>query len=295
VIVVDSVNQKPTANLPGVAESLQIAAPTEFEVAEVKPSDPDAKGVRFQIQPGGRVNISGITLKLLIEQAWGISDDMLAGAPKWMDSDHFDIIAKAPAMEPAAGPSSGPQVDFDAVLLMLRALLAERFKLAVHNEERPMSAYTLVSLKPKMKKADPASRTKFQEGPASLDAKDPRNSNAALSRLVTVQNMTMDQFAEQLQWIASGYVHSPVLNATGLDGAYDFTLSFSPAGMAQALAGRGGGAGPPSGATGEASDPNGSMTLPEAVEKQLGLKLETQKRPVSVLVIDHVEQKPTDN
>ena len=71
VIVVDSVTQKPTDNLPGVAESLRASsAPTEFEVADVRPSGPETRGMRFQIQPGGRVNLTGVTLKFLIQQAW---------------------------------------------------------------------------------------------------------------------------------------------------------------------------------------------------------------------------------
>ena len=184
---------------------------------------------------------------------------------------------------------------------MLQALLKDRFKLATHSEERLVDAYNLVAVKPKLKKADPTSRTRFKEGPAA-DGKDPRDKNPMLSRLVTCQNMTMAQFAEKLQSIAPGYIHTPVLDATGLEGSWDFTLSFSPAGMdqfitSQGAGGRGGGEAPrqPIGATAEASDPSGAITLFEAIEKQLGLKLEKQKRPASVLVIDHVEQKPTDN
>jgi len=298
VIVVDSVNQKPTDNLHGVAESLPVSqAPTEFEVADVRPSDPDFRGMRFQIQPGGRVNLTGVTLKFLIEQAWNVTDDTLAGAPKWLDADRFDIIAKAST----SGPTPGPGVDIDTVWLMLRALLNDRFKLATHSEERLVNAYNLVAVKPKLKKADPTSRTRFREGPAA-DGKDPRDKNPMLSRLVTCQNMTMAQFAEKLQSIAPGYIHTPVLDATGLEGSWDFTLSFSPAGMDQFIRSQGAGvrgggeaASQPSGGPAEASDPSGAITLFEAIEKQLGLKLEKQKRPTSVLVIDHVEQKPTDN
>ena len=184
---------------------------------------------------------------------------------------------------------------------MLRALLVERFKLAVHTEERPATAYTLTAIKPKMKKADPNSRTKYKEGPAA-EGKDPRDKNPILSRLVTVQNMTMAQFAEKLKTIAPGYIHSPVLDATGLEGGYDFTLSFSAVGLTQAgvggSAGRGGaqpGPPTPADAPAAASDPNGAVTLFEAIDKQLGLKLQAQKRPVSILVIDHVEQKPIEN
>jgi uncharacterized protein (TIGR03435 family) len=248
----------------------------------------------IQIQPGGRVNIAGIPLKFLIEQAWDVTDDMLIGAPKWFDTDRYDIVAKAPA--------GGPDLDIDELWLMVRALLKERFMIAAHTEERPETAYTLVAVKPKLKKADPASRTKYKEGPAA-DGKDPRDKNPILSRLVTCQNMTMARFAAKLKDIAPGYIHSPVLDSTGLEGGYDFTLIFSAVGLTRVMgppAGPGGpgvpGAPPPPGdVAAAASDPTGAVTLFEAIEKQLGLKLEAQKRPVSVLVIDHAEQKPTEN
>ncbi|HXB73820.1 MAG TPA: TIGR03435 family protein [Candidatus Acidoferrales bacterium] len=303
VIVIDRVNQKPTENLPGVTKALPVT-PTEFEVAVVKPSAPDSRQTRSPFQPGGKLELQGFTLKTLIRIAWDINgDEMLVGAPKWLDSDKFDIIAKASTATLLHAPSNAPPVDIDALRLMLRALLVDRFKLAVHNEDRPVSAYTLVAVKPKLNKADPANRTRFKEGPA-LASKDPRDKNPLLGRLVTCQNMTLAQFAEQLQNIAPGYIHSPVLDATGIDGGWDFTLSFSPAGQFQGGGGRGGDrggdrggetTGPPSAAMPAASDPSGALTLFEAIDKQLGLKLELKKRPVSVLVIDSVEQKPTDN
>jgi uncharacterized protein (TIGR03435 family) len=234
------------------------------------------------------VNLGGITLRFLIEQAWDLTDEMLSGAPKWMDTDRYDIVAKAAV--------DGPEMDIDQLWPMLRALITERFQMTVHTEERPATAYTLVAVKPRMKKADPASRTKYKEGPAA-DGKDPRNKNPVLGRLVTCQNMTMAQFAEKLKNIAPGYIHSPVLDSTGLEGGYDFTLSFSPAGATRVGGGggRGGEGGPPPPGDAAASDPSGAITLFEAIEKQLGLKLEAQKRPVKVLVIDHAEQKPIDN
>jgi uncharacterized protein (TIGR03435 family) len=306
VIVVESVNRKPTANLPGVAESLRgSAAPTEFEVADVKPSAPDSDDFRFDIKPGGRVNIGGMTLRNLILQAWDLRPDMLVGGPKSMDEDRFDIVAKAPptaeSTELVPGPlfnpggPAGPMVDFGTMQVMLQGLLKDRFKLAMHEEERPVDAYTLVAVKPKIKTADPASRTKFIVGPT------PNTRNQAPgTRMVTVQNMTMVQFAEQLQRIAPGYIRVPVLDATRLEGSYDFTLMFAPAGAVRGGGGgRGGKRGGPGGdaptATGEASDPTGAMSLPEAIERTLGLKLEQQKRPVKVWVVDHVERAPTAN
>jgi uncharacterized protein (TIGR03435 family) len=110
----------------------------------------------------------------------------------------------------------------------------------------------------------------------------------------------MAQFVDQLQMFAGPYFSRPVVDATGLDGAWDFTLSYSPIPPAQ-LAGLINGArlalppGAASAGNSSASDPiGGAMSLFDAVEKQLGLKLETQKRTYPVFVIDHIDEKPTD-
>jgi uncharacterized protein (TIGR03435 family) len=190
---------------------------------------------------------------------------------------------------------SGVPVNIDALRPMIRALLVDRFKLVTHLEDRPVNAYTLIAVKPKLKKADPASRTKWQEG-AAPDSKDAKNANPSLGRLVTCQNVTMAQFADLLPGIAPGYLHTAVVDATGLEGGWDFTFSFSPMGLLQGGGGRGGdGGGAPSASAPEASDPNGALSLFDAMTKQLGLKLELRKRPAPVLVIDSLERKPTDN
>jgi uncharacterized protein (TIGR03435 family) len=288
VLVVDSVNQKPTDNPSGVSQNLPAAPPQEFDVAEIKLSPPDTRQM-LRLQPGGRLDAQGVTLKMLITLAWDINDDeMLVGSPKWLDSTRYTLLAKTSAV--VAGPGNQPQLDVDDVRLMLRALLAERFKLKTHAEERPVTAYTLVADKPKLTRADPANRTGWKEGPAP-DSKDTRN--AMLSRMVTARNMTMGQLAEDLQRMAPGYIHNPVVDATGIDGAFDFTITFTPIG---ALNGRGrGDAPPPAGVTPAAVDPTGGLSLFDAVNKQLGLKLDMRKRVMPVLVIDQVEEKPTDN
>jgi uncharacterized protein (TIGR03435 family) len=305
VIVVESA-QKPTPNPAGVAESLAITLPKEFDVADVKPSDPGGRGRRIQVTRGGGVNFQNLPLRTLILQAWGINNDMLVDAPNMQEAlqNSYTIIAKPPVWNgPAAGgpaPEPGPGQpvtspdDTDAAWLMMRALLADRFKLAMHKEERELSAWKLIAAKPKMKKADPSERTKTDEAPGA-DGKDPRTAMPSRSRLVMFQNVTMDQFADKLEGI-SAYLHAPVRNATGIDGAYDFTINFSPVGAAQA-GGRGGNSGPEGNgnAVAEAADPNGAITLFEAIEQQLGLKLVEEKRAVPVFVIDHVESKPTDN
>lgn len=206
VIVVDRVNEKPTPNSPKVAEALhKTPPPSQFEVAEIKPTSPDFRGGRIQIQPGGRVNMEGIPLKFLIQQAWDVNEDRLVGALPWMATDRYNIVAKAEV--------DGPQLDTDVLWTLLRALLAERFKLAVHTENRPAEAYTLVAVRPKLKKSDPATRTKCKEG-AGTDGKDPRDKAPSLSRLLTCQGITMGQFSDRLSTLANGYIHTPVLNET---------------------------------------------------------------------------------
>ncbi|MGD0869320.1 MAG: TIGR03435 family protein [Bryobacteraceae bacterium] len=150
-----------------------------------------------------------------------------------------------------------------------------------------------MAVKPKMKPAEPNGRIKCEEGPGA-DQKDVRDAHPILGRLLNCQNMTMARFADMLQGLAPGYIHAPVLDATGLEGSWDFTLSFSTAGQLQGGGGRAG-ATPSTDSANAASDPNGALSLPDAVAKQLGLKLEQTKRPVKVLVIDHVEEKPADN
>jgi len=304
VVEVKSVNEKPTPNSP---EEMKIfpPLPTEFDVAEIKPfkADADNRGVLMakggmvvmargrggrspQLQ-NGRVNLQGYTMKQLIMLAWDLpSDNTLAGAPKWMDSDRFTVIAKVP------DEAADAFTDMDAVKPLLRKLLLDRFKMTVHDEERQLPGYVLTAAKPKLRKADPNGRTKWINGPGP-DGKDPRNGNQALGRLVTFQNVTMAQFAEMLPSIAQGYLWGEtVLDQTGLEGAWDFTFYFSPAGAAARGGVRGGG---DAGSPASAVDPSVGIPLPEALTKELGLKLETQKRAIKVLVIDHAEQTPVEN
>jgi uncharacterized protein (TIGR03435 family) len=177
---------------------------------------------------------------------------------------------------------------------MLRALLVSRFKLTSHYEDRPVAAYALVADKPKLKTADPANRTTWING-AAPGAKDPRDAAPVLNRLVTCLNYTMTQLSEDLPQMAGGYIHEPVVDATGLDGGYDFTLNFTGINRLGGPGARSGEGGGPVGASPAAADPSGGMSLFDAVQKQLGLKLELRKRPMRVLVIDHVDEKPSDD
>lgn len=284
VIYVDSVNEVPTPNAADIAKFMPPPPALEFDAAVIKPTNPDFKGTRINIQ-GNRIDIQGATLSILLEQFYDVTSDMVQDAPKFMEEDRWDINAKMISTDPGQPAQGDPETRTKLIM----KLLEDRFKLKVHFEDRVVPAYTLTSVKPKMAKADPETRSGCYEGPGP-DGKDPRVANPLLSRLLYCRNVTMAQFADQLPQRANGYVHSSVLDKTGLTGSWDFTLSFSPIGILQNSL-----QGPGQPGAGVAADPNGALSLPDAVSKQLGLKLALEKRPASVLVIDHVERQPTEN
>jgi uncharacterized protein (TIGR03435 family) len=280
VLTVVSASETPTANAPGVAEALPPnPEPTTFDVATIKPTDPDYNGPpTFGRQSSSLWAGRGAYLSTLLVRAFSPSfiernDDLVVGMPGWTKTARFDITGKQPPGSPASA----------RLAPMLLSLLEERLKLKWHTEVRPVSVYVLTSAKPKMKKADPASRTHC------LGSAPPAGSPPG-SASVTCQNITMEQFADQIRRNLPG-PGSPVLDSTGLEGGWDFILTYVYA--RPPVAPNAGG--DPTAQAAVASDPNGGLTITEAMEKQLGLKLETQKRPMTVTVIDHVEQTPTDN
>ena len=256
VVVVDRADQKPAGN-PSVVTRTTPPAPKEFEVASVRASKPGTNTQNMRFLPSGQLELSGMSLKELIALAWDIEDDMLVGGPKGLDGDRFDIVAKTSSAAP-----------IEAVRLMLQALLAERFKLAVHREEQPMPVYALtVGKRPKLTETSGSSRAGCKVGAADG------------ARTYTCQNTTMVELVGKLRGVAPGFLDHPVVDLTGLKGSYDFVLSWAPKARF---------------ATPQA-DPTGDLTLFEAVDKQLGLKLAAEKYPMSVVVIDHVDRTPTEN
>ena len=202
VIVIDKVNGTPVDNPPGTPELLSVSAvPSAFEVAEVKPSDPnDPSHMLFQVLPGGRVNVRNMPLGFLIKQVWHIrSDDLIAGAPKWFDSDRFDIVAKTTTSTPV----DGQLMDAESIYPMIRRLLADRFKLVTHYEDRLVSAYALAAIKPHLGKSDDSVRSECRHG-VGPDGVDPRRANPELTEVVSCRNTTMAQFTEQLPTLGAG-------------------------------------------------------------------------------------------
>jgi uncharacterized protein (TIGR03435 family) len=289
VVVVDRVNEKPA----GVSQSLP-AIRTEFEVAVIKPSAPGTKE-SFRIEPGERVDLRGISMRRLIKFAWDLqdndvrdNDEMLVGGPKWLEAERFDIVARPAA--PEGGSARGP-VDVDAIRMMLRRLLEDRFKLVTHTESRPVNVYALVAVKPNLKRADPSNRPGCRNVPVLPEKGNVSGPVFSLRCL----NISMGEFAEKLQPIGGIYITHPVIDSTGLAGTFDFVLSWSPPHLLQGCGGCGRDAGLAAAAANTAADPFGSLSVVEALDKQLGLKLRLEKHAMPVVVVDSVAQVPTDN
>ncbi len=251
----------------------------------IRPFKPDEPGENDSC--GDQVNFQGATLKDLINSAWDLNTfdpEVMVGAPKWLGEDRFDIHAKLASDDAGGAPPNICELPDEQMRQLLRALIEDRFQMKDHWEDRPVTAYHLLTDNPKLTPADPTTRTRCYAGPGP-DGKDPRLTNHVLNRLFTCQNITIAQFGAHLQSMVQGYIHSTVIDDTGLKGSYSFTLSFSgggqlPGGVNAGMAG---------------ADPNGAVSLFDAVKNTLGLKLEKQKRSLPVLVIDHIEETPTAN
>jgi uncharacterized protein (TIGR03435 family) len=154
--------------------------------------------------------------------------------------------------------------------------------------------YGLFALDPKMAPAKPSERTGCEIGPGA-NGKDRELKDLTLDRLVTSRNITMAQFGEAFRDYKFGYLYFPVQDATGLKGAYHFTLSFTSLYRLQPGAPLSTPAGTSAANMPAAFEPSGTLSLYDAVRRELDLKLEKVQRPEPALVIDHVDEQPTPN
>jgi uncharacterized protein (TIGR03435 family) len=272
----------------------------QFEVATIKPNKSGDGRVMMQIQPGGRLNATNVTLKLLIRNAYQLQDFQIVGGPSWLADEHFDIVAKAESGDGLGDPfQSERRGEPSRGQLMMRQLLAERFKLVVHNEDREMSIFALVlnrsdgKLGPQIKvsEVDCAAmmgrgRGRGPAGPPPLP--QPGQPMPCGIRIapgnMAVGGSTLAQFANSIGM----FVGRIVVDKTGLTGNYDFNLTWTPDNLPPRPPGA-----PEPLLNGQPLDPNGPSIF-TAVQEQLGLKLDSQKGPVSVLIIDRAEH-PTEN
>jgi bla regulator protein blaR1 len=258
-------------------------APThkpQFEVASIKPADPNDRGTRIGFEPGGRFVASGITVNFLIQQAYGVRDFQISGAPGWIGSARFNISAK-PDAETAAEIQKGNGNPFDrdsTMSAMLEALLEDRFQLKITHETREMPVYELVVAKG-------GSKLKESSVPTGDGSGRGGGPQIRMGRgLLTFKAGPMEILAMQL----SNQLGRTVIDKTGLKGSYDFELKWTPDFGQQPLGPRE--VGGPEGAP--PVDANGPSIF--TALQELGLKLESTKGPVEILVIDHVE-RPSEN
>jgi len=248
------------STMPAFAQ--EKAAPS-FEAADVKVNKSGETRIAVDFQGGGRFIAHNVPMKILVALAYHVRPDVLKGGPGWLESDRFDIVAKASQTTPS-----------DELRRMLQTLLVERFKLAVHTEQRIMPAYGLVTAKsgPKLQASENAMLSEQRCGPAVGEPGE---------KHVVCRHVTMALLADILQEIAPRDLDVPVVDQTGIEGAFDLKLDWTPAAR---LAG-----------DTAPTDPLPGPTLFEAVEAQLGLRLESRRLPLPVIVIDGVQRVPSEN
>jgi uncharacterized protein (TIGR03435 family) len=247
-------------------------------VATIKPSAVGSGFVNFGISPA-RFDAESATLKDLIQLAYNInSDDQLGKGPDWMSSKKFDIDAKIGDAEIDAMKQLPPDQRLDRYRLMVQSLLADRFNLRVSTVAKELPVLALVAAK---------------DGPKLIQAAAPSGAPQVYGGSrgdLNAKAVTMKFFADFFLSGRDDLGGRVVIDATGLQGSYDFTLKWSRDYANPALPG---GASQSGGAPGATSDSPGPSFV-TALQGQLGLKLESRKAPVQVLVIDHVEQ-PSPN
>jgi uncharacterized protein (TIGR03435 family) len=220
-----------------------------FDAVSIKPAQTGARGYSIRPLPG-RLSTQNTSLKQLVAAAYHVNDYQVSGGPKWIDTDRFDIEAKAPD---ADKPPSEKEL-----MLMLQKLLEQRFALAIHRDTREQQVYVLQPGK---------------SGPKLQPAKDtsvPTQFRVVQRHIITSVNAPLDHLIETLQWVLG----RPVLDQTGLSGAFDYKLEWAPDDLQLRS--------DESPVQSEGSLPS----LGSALQEILGLRLLSQKGPVEVINIE---------
>jgi uncharacterized protein (TIGR03435 family) len=247
--------------VPAPLKPMAANANPAFEVATLKPSKPDALGRGFRVQ-GRQFSTLNTSLSDMISFAYGLHARQITGAPAWLEQDKYDVLGE---------PDTEGQPSGDQWKMMLQKMLADRFKLSFHRDKKELSVYAIVvadKIGPKLAKSESNGNTipaLIFRGLGNLPAR----------------NATMTEFANVMQ---SAVLDRPVVDQTGLSGRFDFTLIWTP--DQSQFGGRG--------VPAPTDDPNAPPGLFTAIQEQLGLKLDSTKAPVDVLVIDSVEHPTAD-
>jgi uncharacterized protein (TIGR03435 family) len=235
-----------------------------FEVASIKPDSPGGVSTGdFRFLPGGRLSAQQVLLRFFIQNAYGLKPFQILGGPEWINSEGYDIEAKA------EGNPSPEQMQ-----RMMQTLLEDRFKLRAHRETKELPVYALTVAKGGLKLPEPKEGSCGDTPCGRVMVRIARFGGAQIQG----GKITMAELVRVL----SNMMGRTVIDKTGFTGEFDVQLQFA---LDDAIAGLPKPPGPPD---------EGALSVFVAVQEQLGLKLESTKGPVEVLVIDHVE-RPSGN
>ncbi len=247
--------------------------PVRFEVASVRQATPEeAQGRRRATANGDRVEFHTVTLWYAISFAYGMKSYQMFG-PEWLRQERYDIVAK--------GPEGTRREDLPK---MMQALLADRFRLKVHEETREIPAMALTARAERLNLKEAAAESGDGQGGAQVGMSASENGGERLD----IKGGTMTTLVNTL----TGLLGRPVVDQTGLTGRYDFVLDFSRS----ETAGRN--------ATGGYNEPPPLPPPPPGAEpgvsiytsiQQLGLRLSPLRRPMTVLVVDSADKTPSEN
>ena len=246
--------------LPAVASAQRSAPPApHFEVASIKRNLSGSTDDRMTLAPGGRIVTTNIPIRTLIRNVYRIQYSQLAGGPEWLETERWDIVA--------AGANA---TNTEQMLESIKALLHDRFKLVVHTEMRDAPHYALV-----MARGDRRPGPLLQQDPTDCTALPPGDARCAATRAGGALRMSGATLRE-VAFSLSRMVDRPVVDQTGLTGAYRFELKWDPN----------------SGSVDRAAADSASLFT--ALREQLGLSLESRRGPVEFLVIDSAARPVED-
>jgi uncharacterized protein (TIGR03435 family) len=286
--VVDKVDRTPAPNAPEVAKLIPILPDLEFEVASIRPAADNEPAAQIRVA-GSQITFTNLPMQELLRQAWQLpTGAMLGNAPPWLNQARYTILVKLPPEIDARAFSQ----DQDQLAGMLRKLLVDRFRIKFHWGQQTQDGYVLLAGTPKMKKADPNSRSFCKYGPPEGE-KDARTADSLFTGEFHCQNITMEQLADLAQPMAKSEIKSRVTNKTNLAGSYDFTLFYTSGRKLRSDAAAADAAAKQTGDT--AASPVGGLSIEDAFRKELGLKLEKKPGSYPALILDHIEQTPTEN
>lgn len=261
----------------------------EYEVATIKPDKANDNRIMLMGSPDG-FTAKNATIQMLVRSAYGVEDNQILGAPSWLNADHYDIDAKMDSSTADELKKLSEDQRQPIRQQMMQALLADRLKLAIHHETKELPIYALVVAKNGSKLQEAKEGDTYPNGMKGADGK----SHAGMMRMVRGEVTGQGLEIKALVRLLTQQLSRTVVDKTGLTGKYDFTLKWTPD-ESQGAMFKGPGGGPPPGGSDNAPPPDSSgPSLFTAIQEQLGLKLESQKGPVDMIVIDHVE-RPSEN